>query len=642
MQEFRRFVRGPVGKVLLALIILPFVISGFFGYFTGGGGQDTVAEVEGSKITGTYVNSRTDRLRQMIRQQSPNVSEAMLDSFIHPRMVLEGIINEQLVIAAAKNAKMEFSDVQAAALIRANPAFVENGRFSDEVFEQLVRAQGMTPRGYLDGLRQDHISQQYNNAFAVTGFALPEELATERRLSEQRRDLSYTRLAVDGLRQQVAVSDQDVKAFYDENQSEFMRPEQLRIGYVLLNPEEYQDRIEINDDQINAEYQARKSRRENASTTREVAHILVTTDKDRDQKAAIARAEQARAALDKGESFAEVAKEYSDDSASAAKGGSLGTVSKGALPDSLEAALADLKVGEVSQPVVSDAGVHLVKIIKEDRQTMPPLDQLRDGIVADLRKGQAEAKLSEDVAKLEELVYEHGDLKVPAEQVGLKVHTSDWVDLQNLPAELNNDQVREALTSDTVREQGHNSDLLDLGNNHYAAVRLEETQPAEPLPIGEVRDDISARLKLEKARAKAEKLAGEAREQLEHDADLEKIATLLGTQVQHKAGVERGASEPAEEVVAAAFSTVKPKEDAPSRIQLVTLGNGDVVAFQVTKVEDGDPQKLDADQQRQVLEEKAQGDGQRSIRQVMDYLHQTYDVSVHADRLGRADQQQPQ
>ena len=92
MQEFRRFVRGPVGKVLLAAIILPFVISGFYGYFTGGGSDSTVAEVEGNKITRAYVNSRTQQLRQMLRQQSPNINESMLDSFIRPQMVLQGIV----------------------------------------------------------------------------------------------------------------------------------------------------------------------------------------------------------------------------------------------------------------------------------------------------------------------------------------------------------------------------------------------------------------------------------------------------------------------------------------------------------------------------------------------------------------------
>ena len=636
MQEFRRFVRGPVGKVLLALIILPFVISGFYGYFVGGGGQSTVAEVEGSKITSSYVRSRTDRLRQMIRQQSPNISESMLDSFIHPRMVLEGIINEQLVIAAADNAGMAFSDVQAATLIRANPAFAQDGRFSEALFEQLVRAQGMTPRGYLDGLRQDHISQQYRNAFVTTDFALPVELDTRRRLATQRRDLSYARLTVDSLRQAMTVSDQEVQAFYQQHQSEFMRPEQLKVHYLLLDPEHYQDAVNITDEQIETEYQARKAMRENASTTREVAHILIAVNDERDREAALARAEQARATLEKGESFAAAAMDYSDDPASAANGGSLGTLGQGALPDSLETALADLKVGEVSQPVISDAGVHLLKILKEDRQTMPPLDQVRDRIAADLRQAQARSMLAEDMARLEELAYEHSDLEVPAEQLGLTVRRTDWVDLDHLPPALNSDPVREALTGVSVREEGHNSDLLDLGNDQYAVVRLGDAQPAEPLALDEVRNDISARLKRQKAREQVEALADKISDQLKEGADLTRLAALMDAPVEHGKDVQRGAAEPAEEVVNAAFSAPRPTEEAPSPVQSVTLANGDLVVFQVTAVEDGNAQALDDAQRRQALQGLAQGEGQRSFQQVMGYLHQALDVQVHADRLGKA------
>ena len=114
MQEFRRFVRGPVGKVLLAAIILPFVISGFYGYFTGGGSGDVVAEVEGNKITRSMVNQRVERVRDMLRQQSPNIDPSMLDSFVRPEMVLEGLVNEQLILAAAQNANLAFSETQAA------------------------------------------------------------------------------------------------------------------------------------------------------------------------------------------------------------------------------------------------------------------------------------------------------------------------------------------------------------------------------------------------------------------------------------------------------------------------------------------------------------------------------------------------
>jgi peptidyl-prolyl cis-trans isomerase D len=147
MQEFRRFVRGPVGKVLLAAIILPFVISGFYGYFTGGGSGDVVAEVEGNKITRSVVNQRVERVRDMLRQQSPNIDPSMLDSFVRPEMVLEGLVNEQLILAAADNAKLAFSEKQAARDIYQVPLFQENGRFSEIRFERELRSRGLTPQG---------------------------------------------------------------------------------------------------------------------------------------------------------------------------------------------------------------------------------------------------------------------------------------------------------------------------------------------------------------------------------------------------------------------------------------------------------------------------------------------------------------
>jgi len=646
MQEFRRFVRGPVGKVLLAAIILPFVISGFYGYFTGGGSDSTVAEVEGNKITRAYVNSRTQQLRQMLRQQSPNINESMLDSFIRPQMVLQGIVNEQLMIAAARNADMAYSDSQAAREIRDNPAFVDNGAFSETRFEQMVRAQGMTPQGYLDGIRQERISQQYRGAFAGTDFALPNELAEQRRLGEQSRDIRYVRLDLDGLRRNVTVSDEEVNAFYEEHQDEFMRPEQLRVRYLELNPSHYADRIEISDEQIQGEYQARKQLRESASTRRQVAHVLIAVNDDRDEDAAVARAEEARQALESGESFADVAAEYSDDAATANSGGELGTVEPGALPESLDQALEGLSVGDVSEPVVSDAGVHLLKVESEQKAETAPLAEMRDQIVADLQRAQAQSMLSEDLVTLEELIYEHANLEVPAEQLDLPLETTDWVSLQNLPAPINNDQVRQALNSDAVREQGHNSDLLELGGDRFVAVRLQDTQAAEPQPLAEVRDDIVAQLRLRKARDRAAELADQARTAAEEEgADLNRLAELLNGAVEEQSGLQRGAAEPDMAVTDAAFGTPRPADGETSDIRFVDLRNGDLVAFQVTGVEDGAVQALPDEQQRQALRELARVEGERTFRQVMAYLRDNLDVELHPNRLAEGESQpagQPQ
>ena len=640
MQEFRRFVRGPVGKVLLAAIILPFVISGFYGYFTGGGSDSTVAEVEGNKITRAYVNSRTQQLRQMLRQQSPNINESMLDSFIRPQMVLQGIVNEQLMISAAYNADMAYSDTQAAREIRDNPAFADNGAFSETRFEQLVRAQGMTPQGYLEGIRQERVSQQYRAAFAATDFALANELTERRRLGEQRRDIRYVRLGLDRLRSNVSVSDQEVDAFYKEHQGEFMRPERLRVRYLELTPDHYRDRIDITDEQVAAEYQARKQMRENASSRRQVAHVLIAVNDDREEEAALARAREARQALESGEDFAKIAAEYSDDAATASNGGELGTVEPGDLPESLDKALEKLSVGDVSEPVVSDAGVHLLKLESEQKVEMPPLAEMRDQIVSDLSRAQAESMLSEDLVTLEELIYEHANLEVPAEQLNLPLETTDWVTLQNLPAPLNNDQVRQALNSDAVREQGHNSDLLDLGGDRFVAVRLQDTQAAEPLPLDQVRNDIVAQLRLRKARDEAAKLADQARAAVEDDgADLNQVAEMLSSAVEEESGLQRGAAEPDMAVSDAAFATPRPADGDTSGIRFVDLRNGDLVAFQVTGVQDGALEALPDEQKRQALQELSRVEGERTFRQVMTFLRDSLDVELHPNRLADGESQ---
>ncbi|WP_421706057.1 SurA N-terminal domain-containing protein [Alloalcanivorax xenomutans] len=633
MQEFRRFVRGPVGKVLLAAIILPFIISGFYGYFTGGGDSVSVAEVDGNKIYRNYVTARTERLRQMLRQQSPGVSEAMLDAYVRPEMVLEGIINEQLTLSAANSADMVFSEVQAAAEIRSNQAFFENGKFSDEQFERLLRSQGMTPRGYLDGYRQDRLTQQYRFAFTGTDFALPGELAEQRRLGEQTRDLRYVQLSLADLESQFNATDEQVAQYYQDHQDQFMRPERYRISYLVLSPEQYEAQVDVSDDDIRAEYEARRSMAESrANGSKEVAHILIGTD-ERSADEALERAREVREAIEGGESFADAAKTYSDDPGSADNGGNLGMLAPGSLPEALDEALKSLSVGDVSEPVVSESGVHLLTVLREDKQTFPPLDEMREGLIADLKAARAQSMMMDALAQMEELVFEHGDLQTPAEQLGLKVETTDWVAVNDLPAELDSPKVREALNTPAVKEQGHNSDVLELDGGRYLAVHLEDRQEPEPLPLDQVADRIRDTLKGQQAREKALSLAEQARELAKEGKALDEIAALANARIEEQSEVHRGARQPAPMVVQQAFTLPWTREQGASEIQVADLPNGGWVAFQVTGVTDGGQEPLPESQQKQALLQLGEMEGERDFEQVMAFLRDTRDVTIHADEL---------
>jgi len=637
MQEFRRFVRGPVGKVLLAAIILPFVISGFYGYFVGGNTGDVVAEVEDTKITRGVVNQRVERVRNMLREQSPNMNPELLDSFVRPEMVLDGIVNEQLILSAAGKSNMVFSEKQVAADIYKVPLFQEEGTFSEQRFDRELRARGMNPQSYVQGLRQDMIKEQFRAGFMQTDFSLPSELNEQRRLGEQSRDIRYAQLDIDSLRNRFTVSDEEVQTFYDENQGEFMRPEEFKVSYVELSAQEYADQVSVTDEEVKAEYDVRKSIMEEAGggdAPRQVSHILIELNDDRDLEQAKARAREAAKAIAGGASFADTAAQYSDDTGSAQSGGDLGVVSKGALPEEMEATITDLSPDTVSAPVVTDAGVHLIKVTQQATATeLPTLANLSGQIRVDLTKARAEALLNEDVARLEELLYEHADLQSPAEQVGTSVKTTDWIDLTAAEEPLSLPQVQQALNSDQVRQQGHNSDLLEIDATHYIAVRIAEDKPAEPMPLEEVSFAIRERLKGERAMDQVQQLVEKAETSIKEGADLESVAALFEVEIEEQEGLQRGGAEPAMEVVNAAFSAPRFSEGEGSPVAVTRLGNGSVVAHQVIRVADGNAEPLSDAQQQAALVELGNVEGQRNFRQVVALLREEGDVELHPSRL---------
>jgi|TARA_R100001460_G_scaffold33332_8_gene65249 peptidyl-prolyl cis-trans isomerase D len=371
-----------------------------------------------------------------------------------------------------------------------------------------------------------------------------------------------------------------------------------------------------------------------ASTARKVAHILVEINGDRDLEQAQTRATEAAQAIAAGGSFAEVAAQYSDDPGSADAGGDLGVVSKGALPEEMEEAIASLEPGMVSDPVVTDAGVHLIKVSDVVReQDLPTLEELAEQIRADLKQGRAETLLNEDVARLEELLYEHSDMTVPAEQVGIEVVSTDWVSLSSLPEPLSARQVQQALNSDQVRKDRHNSDLIETAPGEYLAVSILDDKPAEPLPLEDVSFAIRERLKGERAADRVQELSAQAEEKLQQGASLDEIAALFETGIEEQEGLQRGGAEPSMEVVNGAFALPKTVEGESSAIELTRAGDGSLVAYQVTRVEDGNAEPLSDAQQQAALLELGNIEGQRNFRQVVALLRDEGDVDLNLQRL---------
>ncbi len=636
MQSFRNFIRGPVGKILLFLFVVPFIITGFYGYFEAGGrSADVVAEVDGSPIYGRMLNERVQQMRQQVLSQSPEVDPALLESFISPEMVLQGLVNNELLAVEARNAGLSVSEEQAARLVVDIPQFHgADGRFSAEIFEQFVRARGMNQRSFITSLRQDLLLNQVRSSFEDTDFALPAEVAEQRRLAEQQRDIRYVRKTVAELVAGYDVSAEDIEAWYQANQNSFMTPEALRLQYIVVDPAALQGDAEITEEQVQAEYASRRAAMEQVAARaerRRAAHVLVAVNDEQSTAAAEQKIATLQDRLAMGEDFADLAKDASDDASTASAGGELGLVGRGDLPESMEQALFALAEGEVSAPVVTDAGYHLVKLLAVQTRELPAVEESRDAIVADLKRRAAEVKAIELADRLEELAFEHSDLQTPSEQLGLSLQSTDWLTLAQSDGLLQHAVVREAVTSSAVRDQSMNSELLQLPDGRSLVLRIGEVRPAEPMPLVDVRDRIRSSIQRERALAEIDALAQSGREAVAGGANIDALADVIGSQVRDRESLTRTDAVPSAEVVRAAFSAPRPADGAGA-VEVLRLANGDLVALTVVAVRDGSA-PLSGNEEAMALAELASVEGSRSLRQALMLLRDTTSVDVYESRL---------
>lgn len=635
MHSFRNFIRGPVGKVLLFLFVVPFIITGFYGYFESSGrNADVVAEVDGSPIYGRLLNERVQQMRQQVLSQSPGVDPALLESFIGPEMVLQGLVNNELLAVEARNAGLAVSEEQAARLVVDIPRFQgADGKFSAEAFEQFVRGRGMNQRSFIRSLREDLLLNQVRSGFEDTDFALPTEVAEQRRLAEQQRDIRYVHKTVAELAAGYDVSDEDIQAWYDANQNAFMTPEGLRLQYIAIDPAKLAGETEITEEQIQAEYASRRAAMEQVAARaerRRAAHVLVAVNDEQSSAEAEQKIATLQDRLAMGEDFADLAKDASDDASTASAGGELGLVGRGDLPESMEQALFALADGEVSAPVVTDAGYHLVKLLSVQTRELPAVEQSRDAIIADLEKRAAEVRAIELADRLEELAFEHSDLQTPSEQLGLTLETTDWLTLAQSDGLLQHAVVREAVTSSAVRDQGMNSELLQLPDGRSLVLRIDQVRPAEPMPLAEVRDRIRSSIQRERALEEIDSLTESGREAVAGGADIDALAAVVAGEVRNQNGLKRTDAMPSAEVVRAAFSA--PRAADGDAVEVLRLANGDLVALSVVAVRDGTAQ-LSESEEAMALAELASVEGSRSLRQALMLLRNTTSVDIYENRL---------
>lgn len=602
LQAIRERAQGWIAWAIVILISIPFALWGIQEYI-GVGAEPVVASVNDNEITERELNRQFQQFRQELRERLGAAYRPELfneDSL--QRQVLEDIIRSDLILQASMEMGLRAGDERVRAAILMEPAFQKGGRFDKETYERMIGYQGMSPAQFEQQVRGSMMKNQLSRVVSASEILTDSELREAVKLRRQQRRFSYFVLPIERFQDQEMVAAAELEAYYQAHQEEFKSPEQVRVEYLGLDQKTVASSSSAAPDDTALEefYQSRLDSYRTPEQ-RQARHILVTLDAGAGQEqedAARQKIQGVHERISNGEDFATLAKELSEDPGSAAQGGDLGMFGRGVMDPAFEKAAFGLGQGELSEPVRSAFGFHLIEVSEIQSETVKPFEEVRDELVAVFGADAAEHQYFELAERLGNISYENPDSLVPAaDALGLKVETSDWLGRSGGEGIFSNPKVIAAAFNDDVLRQGNNSEIIEIDDKQgqrAVVLRVIEHQEAASKSLEEVEAEIIQSIRDQKARDAAAKAAGELVQRLKDGESMQQIAE--GYELVEPGLVGRNAADVPPSVLNQAFTLPAPVSEQIS-FASASLRDGGTAVVALAEVQDGGVEVL-TDQQK--------------------------------------------
>ncbi|HCL38214.1 MULTISPECIES: SurA N-terminal domain-containing protein [unclassified Marinobacter] len=613
LQDIRDNAQSTIAKVIVGLLIISLSIWGMDAIIGGFTGEPEVATVNGQDITEREFLRTVQMESQQRLMQMENPDQSLLDEDQIRRDVLDALIREAVLTQDAQSQGLELTDADIDSLITQMPQFQVDGQFNRDRFVATVRNLGMGVAEFRESMRKNYVVNQIRAAIVQTGVVAPENAAHLLAIQNQTRDFRVLTLDGSSVQDKVDVTEADVQAYYDENRDQFRQPEQVDAAYITLSQGALAESIEVAEDEVRAYYEERAE--EYAREERRAAHILVEAG---DEGQEILATIQQR--LEDGESFAVLAEEYSVDTVSAQEGGDLGFAGRGVYDEAFEDALFGLEEGEVSGPVETSFGLHLIKLEEVRRSDVPAFDELREDLRLELARTKASERFAEVRSQLADAAYAADDLASPAEELGLEIRVVEGVSRDGGAAPFDHAGLVRQLFSEDVLEGGYNTELIDVGDNVSVVARVREYHEPRQLELADVEPEIRRILERTETRDALAARVDELVAQLESGTSADELGAGEWQQFEDQGRSVSGLSP---RVVQEVFSMARPDGDSPTVGRAVTADQAAVIVL--TGVNEGEVDQEGAEYQ-QLMRFLAQLEGQREYTAYQQYLRNTAEV----------------
>lgn len=595
LQKIRDNSRGLLAKIFIGFIVAVFALFGvesIVGTFLTA--QQTLT-VNDSEIPLAEVDRLTQqKIQTYLSEQGEDADLSGFDEAEFRESAVAELIQRELLRQSVRESGMAISSVAIDRRILATPDFQVDGVYNEERATILLQSVGFTPASYRNSLVEETLVNQIITAYTASGFVTPAEIERIAALLDQKRSFRYLDITLDAQSIDSEVSEDEILAYYEANEASFLEEEQVRIAWVELNREAMFDEVTVSEAQVRARYDEEVAEFA-AQTERRAAHILFEALDSGEMEEALGEATGVKARIDAGEDFAALAAEFSDDPGSAEDGGDVGYTSGDSFVPEFEDALRALEVGEVSDPVRTEFGYHIIKLLEVNATEAEPFEARREALERALKESEVEQLFVARSEELGNIAFESLDLQEPAEALGLEIQESEWFGRSGGTGITALRGVIDASFSADVLDERLNSELISLDANRSVVLRVVDHQLPRTAPLDEVREEISTLLRLDRMREQARMLGETIVSSLQSGGDIDSLVEEMGL-----SWVEVEASErenlTVHPLILQQVFAMQPPEAGGTRVEAFDVGNSAHVVVELQSVEPGSLANLEEDE----------------------------------------------
>ena len=658
LQKLREKTSGWIAMVILGLLCIPFAFFGMEQYLFQSN-QTFAAKVEAppkwwqsapswwpatmlwqrDEIDQNEFRDAFEQARQQQRQaQGDNFDPRAFESIDNKRKVLDGLVDQLVMRMSAKRAGIAVSDAQVRDVIQSIPAFQVDGKFDPQRYQLALASQvpAMSPRGFEQQIREGLQQSLVPSQVAASAFVTQSQMDRLMKLIGERRDVSFVVLPPP-VEDTAPVTDDEASRWYDAHKAEYRAPETVSIEYVDIDSATLPAPAAADEAALRARYEQEKARFVDPEQ-RLASHILVSVAPDADAKAQKAAEEKAARiaaeARKPGADFAALARADSDDTGSKDSGGDLGWVAHdGGMVKPFEDALFAMQAGDVSEPVKTDFGWHVIKLreVRSGKQTS--FEDARAQLESEQGEVEHERRINDLTGKLVDQVLKNPTSLAPAARsVNLPVHKLGPFARGQGTGIATNPALQRAAFSESLIQDGTVSDPIELGPNHSVLIRVTQHTPESAQTLTQVKDRVIAEIRAERERKKAEAEDDAMIAKLRGGETLAAVASAMGLAAQDVPNIPRGAPVPDAAATEAYFEVQAPAagKTSPGKVM---LDNGSSVVFVVSKVTPGNPAEA-TEQERSTLQQQlGQLAGNQDAAAMLKALRKRMKVTVAEERL---------